>query len=169
MKKPMIRQGDVPLKPYSGNIPENYKKVPSRTLAEGEATGHHHSFEGFTAEAGDIDLYIEDNTLAVNDRGIIVDVLGVPVADIIAHLEKESYCKTDAKTLAKVLNNPKIAKGKGTPYFHEESKMFTFVPDCEKAALLTHQEHRPRIVPEGRYQREMQREYSPSGAYRVID
>ncbi len=165
----MIRQGDVPLKPFSGDIPENYKKMPSRTLAEGEATGHHHSFEGFEAVQGDIDLFVEDSKLAINDRGIIVDVHGVPVADIVKHLEKESYRMTDVKTLSETLNDPRVLRGKGTPYFHEESKMYTFVPDCEKAALLTHQEHRPRIVPQGRYTREMQREYSLAGAYRVID
>lgn len=156
-------------KPFNGEIPQNYKKTQLRTLAEGEATGHHHSFEEFGAVAGDIDLYVEDNKLAINDRGIIVDVHGVPVSDIVKHLEAESYTKTDAKTLAKKLGRPKVANGIGTPYFHEETKMFVFVPNCEKAALLMHQEHRPRVVPEGRYQRNMQREYSLAGAYRVLD
>ena len=43
MKNQMIQQGDVLLKPVS-QIPE-CKRLQTRTLALGEATGHHHTFE----------------------------------------------------------------------------------------------------------------------------
>lgn len=51
---PQFRQGDVPLIPYEGGLvgfervkPEGGKLV----LALGEATGHHHRFEGCTFSA----------------------------------------------------------------------------------------------------------------------
>jgi len=36
-------QGDVLLTPFGGTIPKGAKKLPHRTIAEGEVTGHHHT------------------------------------------------------------------------------------------------------------------------------
>jgi hypothetical protein len=42
MKTGAIRQGDVMLFPQP--VPKNAKKIPLRSIALGEVTGHHHSF-----------------------------------------------------------------------------------------------------------------------------
>lgn len=49
------QQGDVIIEAVSG---VNGRKLPHLTLAQGEATGHHH-----TVTCGDADLYEENGTL----------------------------------------------------------------------------------------------------------
>lgn len=70
MKTPkMYRQGDVLLIEIS-QFEEGYTPSKSKTVALGEATGHHHTFEG------DVEILVskETSNLAVNDQGILVDV-----------------------------------------------------------------------------------------------
>lgn len=54
----MIQQGDVLIQPIAA-IPAGAKPTPSRTLAEGEATGHSHTIE----EAEGVTLYTLDEIL----------------------------------------------------------------------------------------------------------
>jgi hypothetical protein len=71
MKK-QYRQGDVLLIAISDEEFNVKGFIPSenKTVALGEATGHHHTFEG------DVDVFVEEATsnLAVNMQGMLVDV-----------------------------------------------------------------------------------------------
>ena len=51
-------QGDVLLTPRD-KLPDGAKRIPGRTVAEGEATGHHHTF---TKEA---EVYVLDDVMWV--------------------------------------------------------------------------------------------------------
>lgn len=70
--KRQFRQGDVLLIEVSDAEfnTENLEATKNKTVALGEATGHHHTFDG------DVMLYEDKGTeLAINDRGILIDVI----------------------------------------------------------------------------------------------
>jgi len=66
------RQGDVLLIEVSDSDfnTDNFAKSKAKTVALGEATGHHHTFEG------DVELFVEQKTsdLAINEQGMLVNV-----------------------------------------------------------------------------------------------
>ena len=66
------RQGDVLLIEVSESEfkAKGFVNTKTKTVAVGEATGHHHTFEG------DVDILVEEGTsdLAVNNQGMLVDV-----------------------------------------------------------------------------------------------
>ena len=66
------RQGDVFLieVPDSEFETKGFVQSKTKTVALGEATGHHHTFEG------DVDVFVAETSenLAVNDQGMLVDV-----------------------------------------------------------------------------------------------
>lgn len=70
MSQNQYRQGDVYLVPVSESEfdTSNMAKAKRPTVALGEATGHHHTFEG------DVVVYEEKSDLAINERGMLVDV-----------------------------------------------------------------------------------------------
>ena len=104
------RQGDVLLVEVEEFDLSGYQKAEKPTVALGEATGHHHTFDG------DVDVYekTEESTMAVNERGMLVEI------------------KSDKAT-------------------------------------LVHQEHGAIEVPKGKYQRIIQRQYTPAGIVNVAD
>lgn len=65
------RQGDVLLIEVQELQIEGYSLSNSKTVALGEATGHHHTFDG------DVSVYEkqEESNMAINDKGMLVDVL----------------------------------------------------------------------------------------------
>jgi hypothetical protein len=68
-----IQQGDVTIRPLSGGIPPTANRLSHKTLAEGEATGHHH-----VAVAEDVTLY------ATKDGRLVMDA---PSGTTIKHEE----------------------------------------------------------------------------------
>ncbi len=60
MTKKQIQQGDVGLERVA-NVPKDATRKEGRTVAYGEATGHHHTFVEDTVE-----LYEKDGVLYVN-------------------------------------------------------------------------------------------------------
>lgn len=54
----LLRQGDVLIMKTAG-IPKGAAKLPHRTLAHGEITGHSHRVD----ESGDVELFEADGTL----------------------------------------------------------------------------------------------------------
>ena len=59
----LLRQGDVLL--MTASIPAGAAKLPHRTLAHGEVTGHSHRVE----DAADVELFEKDGTLYLRVRG----------------------------------------------------------------------------------------------------
>lgn len=80
------RQGDVLLVEVSDKDFDTSEFIPAdhKTLALGEATGHHHTFE-----CGDVVVYErpEESNLAINNRGQLVDVRSDAV---LAHQEHDA-------------------------------------------------------------------------------
>lgn len=66
-----FRQGDVLLVEIS-EFDEVFMPVANKTLALGEATGHHHTFDG--------DVIVLENpgesSMSINDKGMLVEVRG---------------------------------------------------------------------------------------------
>jgi len=79
-------QGDVLLTP-ADKLPEGAKKLATKTLAFGEATGHHHTMEGaatlFQEEAGPVWVVVDEPgaTLVHQEHGIVTFEPGVYVYD----------------------------------------------------------------------------------------
>lgn len=65
-----FRQGDVLLIEVDDFSIEGFELSETKTVALGEATGHHHTFDG------DVQCYVEQSTgnLAVNAQGMLVEV-----------------------------------------------------------------------------------------------
>jgi len=82
----IIRHGDVDIKPVK-RIPKSACITKSRTLAYGEKTGHHHSFEGSQILVYEAD---EQDTIKVGSEQVqVVKYLDVKQDSVLSHQEHD--------------------------------------------------------------------------------